>query len=150
MAMLTVWLDHPTLELCSWWGRREGVLRHLRPVEQRLLPWAVWSTCIGLYMGLRESCLFWSCVCVLTHIHTEERWLCVRCRWDMDKGSLATDAQTEMKSCMWVTVGLHAALGFVVFYGEHKAQCPGMPSGPSWSWDVVVSPTLSLGRYCGP
>lgn len=39
--------------------------------------------------------------------------LCVL-QMDMDRGSLAPDAQTETDSCKWITVGLHVEVGFVM------------------------------------
>lgn len=107
----------------------------------------------GLAMGLRESCLLCSYVCVFMHIHRGERWAAdaaVCCTWDMDTGSLATDAPAEMNSCTWAAVELPAGLGFVVSWKKHEAHCPGVPSGPSWFWGVVVSLTLSLGGYRSP
>lgn len=66
---------------------------------------------IGLAMGLRTSCLFCKYVCVFMHIHRGERWSCVCCRWDVDKGSLATDAQTEMNSCMFLQLCMQGHCG---------------------------------------
>lgn len=51
---------------------------------------------------------------------------------------------------MLAAVELPAGLGFVVSQEEHKAQSPGLSSESSWSWDVVVSLTLSLGGYYAP
>lgn len=50
----------------------------------------------------------------------------------MDRGSSATDSQTEM-DCVWVTVGLDAEVGFVMSQGEHL-QCLG---GAFWTFTIL-------------